>query len=238
MLSFQQLMCLIWILSVGDINGQTAGDSYRTGQRVNMINENETLPIILAIKGKLTKLYGINGEQFDSNNIELTDWNALTYRITVGVMYESIVGIKINETTYNCTVELWNMPWLNGDKFQMKCNDGDSGRNKLQTSTYRLIDGDLQEIASANELAELYELIDATLKQRQCVNFKLMLNRIVNAQKISVNGLIYLANIEFKQTNGEIIECSVEAWKQPELKTLLKKLFIACETNVYKLNDD
>lgn len=238
MLLFGQLLCLIWILACGGISCLPSGDSYRTGERVNMTDANEIVHITRAIKAKLFKLNAIDEKNANSNdNFELMHLHSLTYRINVGIMYESVAEVKINGTARNCTIELWGMPWLHGDKFEMECKSvGNSGEQQ-----YRLIDGGVQEMSSSsNELAELSKVFDATMRRHQRTDFNLTLKRIVNAQKIVVNGVIYLAHAELMLANGQVIECSAEAYYQPvsESDAFFNQLFIACEKDVYKLNMD
>lgn len=175
------------------------------------------------------KLMMLNTRENHSHTtaFELVGVHSMTVRLTVGLMYESIVRLKLNESVHNCTIELWVMPLLNANKFQMKCDD-DKQRE------YHLIDGGLRQM-NVNELSEFGEKLASTLQQQPNLreNFDVALHQVVSAERVSVNGFIDLARVSLQNfTSNETMDCAVEAWGSA---LSFRELNIACESNVYRV---
>lgn len=194
-----------------------------TGGRIN-VDANDEARIGQAIKIKLMML-----SERENGTGRLVRLDAMTVRLTVGLMYESMGRVKLNHTEHSCAIELWVMPLLNANKFQMKCDD-----DKLRE--YHLIDGGLREM-SAEEMSEFSEKLAKALYQHEFPAdvgpFILRPHRIVSAQRIAVNGFIDLARVELHSTaNNETIQCAVETWGS---SLLFRDLNIACDKHIYKL---
>lgn len=200
----------------------------------NKLNAEDDARIEQAIK---TKLMMLNTRKNHTTTFQLMQVHSMMVRLTVGLMYESIVDIKLNEIVCRCSIKFWVMPWLNANKFQMKCDDDDnngagnssdgnmSGNKQRE---YHLIEGGLKQM-NACEVSDFGDRLASTLQEHEMPTVK----RIIEAEYVVVNGYIDLATVELQRPNtNETIECAVEAWQSPS-PSIFHDLYIACDTNVY-----
>lgn len=214
-----------------------------TGVR-NKLNSEDDARIEQVIK---MKLMGLN-ERENHTTFDLMEIHSTTVRLTVGLMYETIADVKLNQSICHCAIEFWVMPWLNANKFQMNCDD----INKLYG--YQLIDGNLSRM-NDNEMFEFSERLMNALKQYEKSVDGLIVHEIVRAERVvgTVNGIIELANVKFQKqqqhnttntiniinnnnnnnNSTSTMECAVEAWESPPSTFL--DLHIACKSNVYTI---
>lgn len=210
------------INEIGERNNMNAEDEARIEQAIKMklmmLNTRENYTT-------LTTTTTTTATTFD-----LMQVHSMTVRLTVGLMYESIVDVKINETLCRCAIKFWVMPWLNANKFQMKCEDDDNdknGGNNCQKREYHLIEGGLYQM-NASEVSEFGDKLANALQRHGMPTVR----RIIWTEHVIVNGFIDLASVELQRNadTNETIECAVEAW---ESSSIFHDLYIACESNVY-----
>lgn len=207
-----------------NINGEpiTCATVIQIGER-NKMNAEDVARIELAIKMKLMML----NTRENHTTFELQQVHSMTVRLTVGLMYESMVDIKLNESVSRCAVDLWIMPMLNANKFQMKCDDD-------KQHEYHLNDDSLRQM-TANETFDFSERFVKAfdLNKLPVDDGDLVMNRIIMAYCVDVNGFIDLVTIELRRrSNNETMECAVEAW---ESSSSFRYLYVACKLNVYNV---
>lgn len=190
------------------------------GARTKM-NADDEYRIVQAIKMKLMMLNtSENGTTF-----ELKQVLSLTVRLTVGLMYESNANVQLNKTIRYCSIKLWAMPFLNANKFQMKCDDD-------KQHEYHSIEGGIRQM-NANEVLEFGAMMENVLRCPDFFGSDMNLKRIVSAHRVTVNGFIDVANVELRNSmSNDTMECTVEAW---ELSFMFRELNIACDSSVYKV---
>lgn len=217
------------IHEIGERHKMNAEDDARIEQAIKlklmMLNtrENHTTPMTTTTTTATT--------------FDLMQVHSMTVRLTVGLMYESIVDVKINENLCRCAIKFWVMPWLNANKFQMKCehddddDDNSSGGNNAGNNgkqrEYHLIEGALHQM-NASEVSAFGDRLANALQRHGMPTVR----RIIWAEHVVVNGFIDLASVELQRNadTNETIECAVEAW---ESSSIFHDLYIACESNVY-----
>lgn len=216
------------------INGApiTCENRIQIGER-NKMNAEDVTRIVMAIKMKLMML----NTRENHTTFELQQVHSMTVRLTVGLMYESMVDIKLNESVSRCAIDLWVMPLLlNVNKFHMKCDDDDDKQHE-----YHLMDADLRQM-TANETFDFGERFARTLDTNQFPDDDgdLVVNRVILAYCVAVNGFIDLAIIQLRRpSNNETMECAVEAWESSSSSSSwsssFRYLYVACKSNVYNV---
>lgn len=205
------------------INGAPITCQYgiQIGERTDM-NAEDVARIEQAIKMKLMML----NTRENHTTIEFVRVHSMTVRLTVGLMYESSVDIKLNESVLRCDVELWTMPFLTANKFQMKCDDD-------KQHEYHLIDGGLR-LMNASETVDFGERLAHTMGAHLHPAGALVVNRVIVAQRVAVNGFIDLASIELQRPTSanETIKCAVEAWGT---SSSFRDLNVACKSTIYRI---
>lgn len=206
----------------------------KIGERI-ALNAEDAERIERALQMKLMQLMeSSSSSNKNHTTFELVRMHLITVRLTVGLMYETIAQVKFNESiVYNCAIELWVMPVLDANKFQMKCNDNGDDDDADKQHEYQLIDGGLRQM-NANETLEFREKFATTLHQLNGQMFNIALMQVISAQRVAVNGFIDLARvILYDLTSNKTMDCVVEAWGT---SLLFHHLNVACDSIVYKVN--
>lgn len=71
------------------------------------------------ISKHLKKLDG----QASGGNLELVQTHYVTSQVVAGVLYDVFAELKENDTPVNCTINLWEKPWMDFVKLDLECGD-------------------------------------------------------------------------------------------------------------------
>lgn len=69
-------------------------------------------------------------EKKNGTSLEFIRIHSAIYRVVAGFIYELEAEINENKTPVNCTISLWEKPWLDFEKFDVEC--GDDEKHKYQ----------------------------------------------------------------------------------------------------------
>lgn len=69
-----------------------------------------------------THLKKLDG-QASGGNLELVQTHYITSQVVAGVLYDVLAEIKENNTPVNCTISLWEKPWMDFVKLDLECGD-------------------------------------------------------------------------------------------------------------------
>lgn len=164
------------------------------------------------------------------------------YRVITGFEYELATEIEENGIRSNCTITLWEKPWIDFIKFTVKCGNDENRkyqwikgieRRKRSLLENSLVGG-FSDIPSS-ELSQLHlKLTDAfTQLSAQRDDFNLAVRRIINAKRQIIAGIRYIVTIEVKTSKNEIKECTADVWEKPWKNYL--QVDLTCEEITYQI---
>lgn len=90
------------------------------GGKFRITDENELNELVDRVKTHLKKL----GDTQKGANLEFVRVKSAEYRVATGFIYTLVAEINENEATnVDCTINLWEKPWLDFVKLDVECGD-------------------------------------------------------------------------------------------------------------------
>lgn len=135
-MGYQKFVLCLALLSVlgvnaGDISNDTTEETEEAGFNIpggkfHIDDEDELSDLTEKVTKNLAKI----SEKENGPSLEFIKVHSAIYRVVAGFIYELEAEINENKTPVNCTISLWEKPWLDFEKFDVDC--GDDEKHKYQ----------------------------------------------------------------------------------------------------------
>lgn len=181
-----------------------------------------------------THLKKLDG-QANGGNLELVQTHYITSQVVAGVLYDLLAEINENKTPVNCTISLWEKPWMDFVKLDLECGDEKrkytyashpDSRRKRQIGTL----GGFQDLSS-DGLKDLKPKLTTTFNHlgSQHDDFDLTLKDLESGEYQVVAGTIYRLKVKAtsKANPNEEKLCDVEILEN--LKSEFDRVTVKCE---------
>lgn len=174
--------------------------------------------------------------QASGGNLELVQTHYITSQVVAGVLYDVLAEIKENNTPVNCTISLWEKPWMDFVKLDLECGDEkrkygyashpEETRRKRQIGGF----GGFQDMSEAG-LNELKPKLATTFTQLSSTHddFDLTLKHLESGKYQVVAGTIYQVKAKAtpKANANEEKLCDVEVLQN--LQGVFDQVTVKCE---------
>lgn len=96
------------------------------GGDFRITDEKEISDLTKKVSENLAKIV----ENDNARSLEFIKIHSATYQVVTGIIYDLKVEMNENKKPTNCTISLWEKPWLDFIKFDVEC--GDDEKHKYQ----------------------------------------------------------------------------------------------------------
>lgn len=111
----------------GDPPADTEGAGFNIPGGIFQITDKDE---ICDLMKKVTEYLAEIVDKHYGSSLELVKIHSAIHRVVAGYIYELVAEINENKIPTNCTVTMWEKPWLNFVKFDVDC--GDTEEHKYQ----------------------------------------------------------------------------------------------------------
>lgn len=130
-MGYQRFVLCLALLSLFGVNGSDEEAGFNIpGGKFRITDENE----ISDLTGKVTENLKKIGEKENGPSLEFVRVHSAFYQVVAGFKYELEAEIKENKTSVNCTISMWEKPWLDFVKFDVDCGEEESHQYQYLSS--------------------------------------------------------------------------------------------------------
>lgn len=224
--------CAIFVLSLA-VFGVISGNQIPGGPRP-ITDEAELNELKGTVSSHLKKS---TDAQDNIAQLELIRFVVATVKVVSGRLYEFTVEMNENNNLVNCTVSLWDKPWIpEFVKFDVEC-----GEEKRKYGYSSALDRAKRQIAFGGfseskyeDLQKLHPKLLSTfdyLKSNED-DFVYTLKRIVAGKDQVVAGTHYIVQLEVNNKDAEIKTCEADIYEN--LKGEFHQVVIKCENKSFR----
>lgn len=87
------------------------------GGKFKLTDEKELSDLVDRVKTNLKKL----GDTENGPNLEFVRVKSAEYRVVTGFIYTLVAEVNENKAATDCTIEIWEKPWLDFVKLDVEC---------------------------------------------------------------------------------------------------------------------
>lgn len=174
-------------------------------------DEGELNELTETVKTHLTKV----GAQENSAQLNFLRVHSATVSVVSGRLYKLIAEINENNTPVNCSISLWDKPWIpEFVKFDVEC-----GEEKRKYGYSSALDRAKRQIGfggfstmGEEELKQLHPKLSTTFDHLKATksDFEFTLKRIISGKSQVVAGSHYIVQVEVTNKHAQVKQCEAD----------------------------